>query len=194
MLRECCRRLREKSCCPSLLAIGTVLCGCTGAPEGITPVRFEASRYLGTWYEVMRLDHRFERGLTNVNATYGAMDNGRISVVNKGYDAAAGRWRRIEGSARFLEDSNTASLAVTFFWPLSGGYHVFDLDPDYTHALVSGPTRDYLWILARQPTLSDDILSPLIAKAQSLGFATQELIRVHHDVPPTEGPTPPSGQ
>ncbi|MBK1663815.1 lipocalin [Rhodospirillum rubrum] len=162
-----------------------MLAGCTGVPNGITPAQpFDAGRYLGPWYEVMRLDHGFERDLSDVTATYGLRPDGKISVVNKGYDTKACRWRSIEGYATFQKGPEVPSLSVTFFWPLAGGYHVFALDQtDYGYALVSGPTRDYLWILARKPDLDPAIRASLVDIARQNGFAVDELILVDHQGP-----------
>jgi apolipoprotein D and lipocalin family protein len=158
-----------------------LLAGCTGVPEGVHPVRgFALERYLGTWYEIARLDHAFERGLTDVTATYTRRDDGGIDVVNRGWDAAKGTWREARGRAYFLDTADVASLRVSFFGPFYGGYHVFALDPHYRWALVSGPSRDYFWILARTPELPEPLLLELLDKARRAGFATDVLIYPTH--------------
>jgi apolipoprotein D and lipocalin family protein len=162
-----------------------VVAACTGTPSGVEPVEsFETGRYLGTWYEIMRLDHRFERGLTNVTATYTLREDDRIGVLNRGFDPERCAWREAEGVARFRGSPDVASLAVTFQWPFAGGYHVIALDrAGYGHALVSGPTRDYLWILAREPDLDPAIRERLAGEAAGLGFPVEELILVDHSEP-----------
>lgn len=169
------------------LALLLLLAACTGAPDGVAPVTgFEPARYLGTWYEIARLDHSFERGLTNVTATY--TDEGEtIGVLNRGWDTGDCAWSAIEGSADFLEGPDTASLAVTFFWPFAGGYHVFDLDEDYTRAVVSGPDRGYLWLLARNPRPGAEAIDAMLAAARAAGFDTEALIMVSHDAPSCPG-------
>lgn len=163
----------------------TVLAGCTGRPDGIEPVRpFDAHRYKGEWFEIMRLDHIFERGLTNVTATYTLRDDGSVGVLNRGYDRKNCRWKEADGRAVFQGAQDTASLSVTFFWPFAGGYNVFALDlQDYGWAMISGPSRSYLWILARQPDLSADIRNRLLAQARHLGFPVDDLILVDHSKP-----------
>jgi apolipoprotein D and lipocalin family protein len=163
----------------------SITTGCTGVPPGIAPVQgFDAERYLGTWYEIARLDHRFERGLEQVTATYRRREDGGLAVLNRGFDPVREVWKTAEGRAYFQSAPDLASLQVSFFGPFYGGYHVFALDPDYGWALVSGPTREYLWILARQPRLPDEVLSALIAKAEASGFATDALIFPPPSVPP----------
>jgi len=174
---------RRLSCFSGLGGIAMFVLGCTRVPAGLTPVAgFDSQRYLGTWHEIARLDHSFERGLTNVSAEYTARPDGGITVVNRGYDPAAGKWRQVRGVARFRGDRAVGSLRVCFFWPFWGGYHVIALDEkDYRYALVAGPSRSYLWILAREPKLAPDVYSGLVAKAKEWGFATEKLIRVEHD-------------
>jgi len=158
------------------------LAGCTSVPEGVTPVTgFESDRYLGTWYEIARFDHSFEEGLSRVTATYSKREDGGIRVLNKGYDAATGEWDEAEGKAYFVSDETTGHLQVSFFGPFYASYVIAELDKDnYQYSLVTGPDRSYLWILARQPTLSQDVLDELLSKAKSLGYATDEFIWVEH--------------
>ena len=160
-----------------LLMAFTPLAACTGVPDGIQPVRhFQADRYLGTWYEIARLDHRFERGLTDVSATYSRRSDGGIDVLNRGWDPGKETWREAQGRAYFLDGPEVASLKVSFFGPFYGGYHVFALDTDYRWTLISGPSRDYFWILAREPTIDPATLAMLLEKARHAGFDTQALI------------------
>jgi apolipoprotein D and lipocalin family protein len=157
------------------------LTSCTTVPDGVEPVRgFELDRYLGRWYEIARLDHSFERGLSRVTADYSRRDDGGIRVVNRGYDEAAGAWKEAEGRAYLIGEADVASLKVSFFGPFYGGYHVIALDTDYRWALVAGPDHDYLWILAREPELDPAIFARLVARAEAGGFPVSQLIRVAH--------------
>ena len=159
------------------------LAGCTGVPQGVTPVRFEPARYMGEWYSIARLDHSFERGLTNVSATYGLKADGSVSVRNRGFDPSRCAFKEIEGTAQLQGPSDVASLSVSFFPLLSGGYHVIALDPQYQWAMVAGPTRGYLWILSRRPVLDAKITARLVEQARGLGFATNELVMVDQSKP-----------
>jgi apolipoprotein D and lipocalin family protein len=152
----------------------------TAPPEGLRPVTsFDINRYLGQWYEIARLDHSFERGMSDVNATYRLQDDGSVKVINRGYDTQRQAWREAIGRAMFIGDSGTGSLKVSFFGPFYGGYHVIALDQqNYRWSLVAGPDRDYLWILAREKTLPADIRAQLVSQARELGFATDKLIWV----------------
>jgi len=149
-------------------------------PDGVRPVTsFEINRYLGQWYEIARLDHSFERGMSDVSATYQLQDDGSVKVINRGYDTQRQAWKEAIGRALFIGDSRTASLKVSFFGPFYGGYHVIALDQqDYRWALVAGPDRDYLWILARDKTLPAGVREQLLSQAHALGFATDKMIWV----------------
>jgi len=166
-----------------LIPAALLVAACTGLPKGTTAVSgFELDRYLGTWYEIARLDHRFERGLTNVSANYSLRDDGGVRVVNRGYNAAKGEWNEAIGKAYFVDTPDIGRLKVSFFGPFYGGYNILELDSEnYEYALVAGPDRSYLWILARSPDLSEAVVQSLVAKAKDLGFAVDELIYVSHD-------------
>jgi len=159
------------------------LAGCaTAPPEGVRPVTgFEVNRYLGQWYEIARLDHSFERGMSDVQAVYQLQEDGSVKVINRGYNTRRQAWQEAIGRALFLGDSTVGSLKVSFFGPFYGGYHVIALDPDYRWSLVSGPDRDYLWILARDKTLPGEVRERLLSQAQALGFATDKLIWVEQN-------------
>ena len=153
------------------------LSGCASIPKGLQPVTgFELSRYLGTWHEIARLDHSFERGLVNVTAEYSLRDDGGVRVLNKGFKQAKNEWKSAEGRAYFTGDKGTGSLKVSFFRPFYGGYNIIELDKDYKYVLVAGPSLSYLWILARSPELDPALTAALVAKARALGFDTDKLI------------------
>jgi len=169
-----------------------LLSGCVTIPADIAPVRgFELERYLGRWYEIARLDHGFERGLTHVTADYHLLEDGRVRVVNRGYRPEEGRWETAEGVARFVGPPDVGRLKVSFFGPFYGAYNIIALDmAAYDWALVCGPNRSYLWILARTPQLDPVVTAKLIDQARAQGFAVDELIMVPHrpiDLPAVVG-------
>ena len=168
-----------------IILVATTVLGCTGVPKGMKPVsEFDGQRYMGKWYEIARLDHSFERNLSNVSATYARDSAGVISVTNRGYNEKTDKWKQIEGRARFIGDNTVGSLKVSFFGPFYGGYHVIALDKEnYSYAMVAGPNLSYLWILSRSTSLDETILSDLTDKAAEWGFKTTELIAVKHDRP-----------
>lgn len=166
----------------STVLVIVLLAACTSLPDDVAVVGdFELERYLGTWYEIARLDHRFERGLSSVTATYSMRGDGGVNVLNRGYKASADEWDEASGKAYFVDEPDVGRLKVSFFGPFYGGYNIVELDKDrYRYALVAGPNRNYLWILSRAPTLDDGILTALVSTATRLGFPTDELIYVDH--------------
>ena len=165
---------------PAVLALtlaAGLLGGCVSLPEGTTAVEpFALDRYLGRWYEIARLDHGFEEGLDCVTATYSLRDDGGVRVVNRGVDLSEGEASEAVGKAYFVAGEDTGRFKVSFFGPFYGGYNVLALDEDYTTAIVGGPSRDYLWILAREPALPAAERSALVAQAAAMDFDTAELI------------------
>jgi apolipoprotein D and lipocalin family protein len=173
-----------KKSLPLLLLLA--VCGCKYTPEGVKVVDgFDAQRYLGTWYEIARIDNTFERGLVKVSATYSLNTDGSIRVLNKGFDPKQNQWKQVVGKARFVSGADRGCLKVSFFGPFYGGYNILDLDKkDYSYALVCGNNRSYLWILARQPKLPAPVLAALTQKAKAWGFDTHALLYVEQDVKP----------
>lgn len=161
-----------------------LLSACTSAPEGIHPVNnFELERYLGEWHEIARLDHSFEQGMEQVTAEYSLRDDGGVKVINRGYLTKEKTWKEAEGKAYFVNDANTGHLKVSFFGPFYGAYVIFDLDQDtYQYAYIAGPNRDFLWLLARSPNISDERKQDFVQQAKNYGFATDKLIWL--DTPP----------
>lgn len=165
-----------------LLVLVLLLTGCVGIPENVKPVdNFRLEKYLGKWYEIARLDHSFERGLTRVTAEYSLRDDAGVRVLNRGYSAKENAWKDAEGKAYFVKGTDQGYLKVSFFGPFYGAYVVFELDHEhYQYALVCGPDKSYLWILSRTPEMKKDVKDKLIAKATALGFDTSKLIFVDH--------------
>ena len=165
-----------------LLVCWLLLSGCLSVPDGVAPVQtFELDRYLGRWFEVARLDHSFERGLEAVTADYSLRDDGGIRVINSGRDIDSGEIQQAEGKAYFVQDSTIGHLKVSFFGPFYGSYVIFELDQiDYQFAFVAGNSKDYLWLLARTPEVSQDLISQFKKSALELGFDIDKLILVKH--------------
>ncbi len=157
------------------------LAGCAHIPDRARAVEgFDKNRYLGTWYEIARLDFRFERGLNNTTAEYTTLDDGRIGVRNRGFDYAKREWREAVGKAKFRGSETVAELKVSFFGPFYGAYNVIALDGDYRYALVAGKNLSYLWILSRTKEIPDGVKAEYLGRAKALGYDTDALIWVEH--------------
>jgi apolipoprotein D and lipocalin family protein len=155
--------------------------GCSNIPEGAVAVTpFDKAKYLGKWYEIARLDFKFERDLNNTTANYSVNEDGTIKVVNRGFNYKTNEWKEAIGIAKFRETDDVAKLKVSFFGPFYSGYNVIALDSEYKYALVAGKSTDYLWILSRQTTIPDDVKQNYLKIAGDLGYKTADLVWVEH--------------
>ena len=175
---------------PAIVALIPALwfTGCVSIPRGaVAENDFQAEKYLGKWYEIARFDFTFEKNLDNTTAEYAILENGYISVTNRGYNYKTQKWQQAEGKARFRGSDTVAELEVSFFGPFYAGYNVISLDNDYRYALVAGSSTEFLWILSRTRDLPPEIRDKYISLAKSLGYETENLIWVEHNkqsVPP----------
>lgn len=162
------------------MVLSTLLNGCLGMPESVKPVSdFELNNYLGKWYEIARLDHSFERGLSQVTAEYRIRNDGGVSVLNRGYSEDKGQWKEAEGKAYFVNSPTDGYLKVSFFGPFYGSYVIFELDREnYSYAFVSGPNTGYLWLLSRTPTVEPNVVEKFVQMSKERGFDTNRLIYV----------------
>lgn len=160
----------------------TAFYSCATIPAGTTAVQpFDANKYLGKWYEIARIDFRFERNLNNTTAEYSLNDDGSIKVKNQGYHTINKEWRSAIGKAKFVGEKNVAKLKVSFFGPFYSGYNVIAIDEKYKYALVAGESFKYLWILAREKTVPDEIKNKYLKIAEDAGYNTADLLWVEHN-------------
>lgn len=165
-----------------LLSLCILLSACVTRPDNIVPVEhFDTAKYLGKWYEIARLEHSFEKGLSKVSAEYSLRDDGGLKVLNRGFNAADNVWKESIGKAYFVQQADQGFLKVSFFGPFYGSYIVFDLDPNYQYSMVSGPDKSYFWLLSRTPRLDPALQQRLLDKAKFLGFDTSKLIMVNQE-------------
>ncbi len=140
----------------------------------------DVERYLGRWYEIARFPHVFEKDLDNVTAEYSLMDKGKIRVINGGLKN--GKESVAKAIAWIADEDCKGKLFVRFFWPFKSEYRIIKLDEkDYQFAVVTGSTKNYLWILSREPEMSDELYENLVAFVASHGFDTSQIIRVNQD-------------
>ncbi|MGH0031091.1 MAG: lipocalin family protein [Myxococcota bacterium] len=175
---------------PLLLPLLALLaCQTPTAPLAVAE-DLDLDRYLGRWYEIASFPQRFQKGCVATTATYTRRDDGRIGVTNRCRDRSFdGEVRSVEGVAWLTDpDGSPAKLSVQFFWPFHGDYWVIELDPDYRWAVVGHPSRDYLWILARTPTLDAETFRDLLARIEAKGFDPARLERT-----PQPEPAEPAG-
>jgi apolipoprotein D and lipocalin family protein len=165
-----------------LIGINFMIYSCSTIPKGAVPVQsFDKTKYLGKWYEIARLDFKFEKNLNNTTAAYTLNDNGTIKVDNRGFNYKKNKWEQAIGKAKFVNKENVAMLKVSFFGPFYSGYNVIALDEDYKYALVAGKNLKYLWILSRETTIPERIKQKYLKIAEAIGYSTSNLLWVKHD-------------
>ena len=131
---------------------------------------------MGTWYEIARLPHYFERGLDQVRAEYTLQPDGSIRVVNRG--VRNGKEQRIAGKAKLKHPEARplpGELRVSFFGPFYSAYRIIELAPDYSYAVVTGSGKDYLWVLSRTPKLPEKLLGEILGRLRELKFKVEKL-------------------
>lgn len=143
-------------------------------------MNFDINRYLGVWYEMASVPSWFQRRLKNVTAEYQLIENGKISVVNRGIGEITGITQVARGSARVVSLSGNPLLKVKFFIAESD-YKILQFDPNYQYALVGGESPNFVWILSRQKTIPKAVFDDYVQIAKSYGYNTEKLRRTKHD-------------
>ncbi|WP_204273606.1 lipocalin family protein [Draconibacterium mangrovi] len=163
--------------------ISGLITGCSGQKQMIdnsVVKELDLEKYLGTWYEIARYDHRFERGMVGVTANYSMRPDGKIKVVNSGYENTLdGKYSEAIGNAKIPDPKNEpAKLKVSFFWIFYGDYYVLELDEDYQWAVIGSSSDKYLWILNRTPQMAPAVYNDLLKRIADRGYDTSALIKV----------------
>jgi apolipoprotein D and lipocalin family protein len=169
-----------------LLVVGLSACSKSRTSElGLPPPpvveQVDLNRYAGKWYEIARLPNSFQKGCTATTATYTVRENGVVGVRNECHkDTPEGKLKSINGKAQVVDEESNAKLKVTFFWPFSGDYWIFELADDYSYAAVGSPDRETLWILSRSREMPPATYDAITSRLEEEGFAVDELLRTEH--------------
>ncbi|WKL47921.1 lipocalin family protein [Flavobacterium pectinovorum] len=174
--------MKNRYITPVLIGAGIALlvysCKSKIPTKAVAVTNFDKAKYLGKWYEIARLDYKWEKDLNNVTAEYSLNEDGTIKVDNKGYNVKKDKWEESIGKAKFVKKDNVGMLKVSFFGPFYSGYNVVAIDPDYKYALVAGESLKYMWILSRETSIPENIKLDYLRKAQEIGYDTSELVWV----------------
>jgi apolipoprotein D and lipocalin family protein len=135
-------------------------------------------KYVGTWYEIARYPHRFQKDCFASQATYTLREDGNIGVLNECRKGSPdGEMSSVKGKAWVVDPQTNAKLKVSFFWPFSGDYWIIDLGQDYEYAVVGHPSREYLWILSRTPEMDEALYNRILENLRDQAYDTSKLIR-----------------
>lgn len=148
-------------------------------PDNSTTPTLDIRRFMGRWYEIARYEHRFEKGMTHVSATYTLSGNGKIEVLNEGLKE--GKHKQIKGRAKQPNPQDPGKLKVSFFLWFYSDYYVLHIDPEYRYLLVGSSSDKYLWIMSREKSLAKETLDQLIDKLRVRGYDTDKLLFVAQD-------------
>ncbi|MTH13971.1 lipocalin family protein [Flavobacterium sp. LC2016-01] len=177
--------MKNKYIAPILIGAGIAVvlssCKSTIPKKAVAVTNFDKAKYLGKWFEIARLDYKWEKNLNNVTAEYSLNDNDTIKVDNRGYNVKKDKWEESIGKAKFVKKDDVGMLKVSFFGPFYAGYNVIAIDPDYKYALVAGENLKYMWILSRETAIPESIKADYLIKAQEIGYKISDLIWVKHD-------------
>ncbi|MBN2174244.1 MAG: lipocalin family protein [Bacteroidales bacterium] len=137
----------------------------------------DLERYMGTWYEIARFPHGFEKNLVGVTATYSLRADGKVDVLNQGYKYTLdGKLKQAKAFAKLPDPEVKGRLKVFFFWPFGADYIILELDEEnYQYALVGSSSKNYLWILSRTPQMDPQTYDLLVSKAAQRGYDVGKL-------------------
>lgn len=177
--------MKSKYIAPILIGAGIAFvltsCKSTIPKKAVAVTNFDKAKYLGKWFEIARLDYKWEKNLNNVTAEYSLKDDGTIKVDNRGYNVKKDKWEESIGKAKSVTKDDVGMLKVSFFGPFYSGYNVIAIDPDYKYALVAGESLKYMWILSREKTIPESVKADYLIKAQEIGYNVLDLVWVEHD-------------
>ncbi|MGE5751387.1 MAG: lipocalin family protein [Nitrospirota bacterium] len=166
---------------PGAILLLSLSCA-SGPGAGITPpdvvTQVDLSRYLGTWFEIASFPQRFQRGCADTKAVYSLRADGTIEVLNSCF--RNGKTDVAKGKAWVADKATNAKLKVSFFWPFRGDYWIIELGKDYEYAVVAGPGRNYLWILARSCTMDKGLYDAIVGRLKEQGFDITKLRLTEH--------------
>ena len=139
----------------------------------------DLNRYLGTWYEIARFPHSFEKNLVGVTATYSIRDDGKIKVLNQGFENTLHGERSIAiGKAKIPDKLEPGQLKVSFFWIFYADYFILELDENYQYVMIGSSSDKYFWILCRTPQMDPATYEMLLEKARKRGYNLEKLEKV----------------
>lgn len=168
---------------PRILLPILLILGCSRHAPLPVVKNMVVTKYLGRWYEIARIPHSFEEGLTCVTATYSMRHDGNIDILNKGYTVVgdSAKVKIVHGIARIPDTLVQAKLKVKILGPFYSDYQVIALGENYEYAMVGTPSREYLWILSRTPHMTDQLYNSLVKFASDKGFNVKQLERINQN-------------
>tara|TARA_B110000444_G_C18670568_1_gene515006 strand:+ start:120 stop:665 length:546 start_codon:yes stop_codon:yes gene_type:complete len=163
-----------------LIFAAIILFGCAvKGPEMKTVEHVDIERFMGPWYVIANIPTFLEKGAHNAVETYSLNDDGTIAT-NFTYrkDGFNGKLKEYNPKAFVLDDPSNARWGMRFVWPIKADYRIVYLDEDYITTVIGRQSRDFVWIMARTPTISNLDYERLVSFVESIGYDTSKLVRV----------------
>jgi apolipoprotein D and lipocalin family protein len=139
----------------------------------------DLKQYMGLWYEISSFPQSFQKGCRNTTAQYTLQENGKVEVINS--CDRNGKRSVAKGKAKVADKATNAKLKVSFFGPFYGDYWVLELgqvfENKYEYAVVGDPTRQYLWILSRTETMSEEVYTGITSRLLEQGYEIDRLVK-----------------
>jgi len=177
--------MKKKLLLGTTIAMGAIMIvrSLKNMPKKAEPVKdFDLYDFLGNWYEIARLDNRFEHQLDNVMTNYSVKKNGNIRIINSGFNTIEKQWEEVEGVGKFRGSEQVGALKVRFAVPFYEGYNIIAIDEHYNHALIAGRNLNYLWILSREKDLPPAIKEKYMKLSELIGYNVSKLVWTIHDL------------
>jgi len=158
----------------------SILAGCAAkGPEMKTVEYVDIDRFMGPWYVIANIPTFLEKGAHNAVETYSLNDDGTIAThFTYRKDGFDGKVKEYNPKGFILDEESNARWGMRFVWPIKADYRIVYLDDDYTTTIIGRQSRDFVWIMARAPTISDLDYDQLVSLVESLGYDTSKLERV----------------
>jgi apolipoprotein D and lipocalin family protein len=162
-----------------LLVAGALLGGCASHPPMPTVPSVDLDRFMGDWYVIASIPTIFEKDIYNAVETYERLGPNKIQTTFAFHKGGFDGERKEMRPVGFVEDDGSNALwGMQFIWPIKADYRIVYLDADYEQTIIGRQKRDYVWIMARKPTLTDDEYAALVAEVERLGYDIDELEKV----------------
>lgn len=161
----------------------SLMCGLISACSSVQPIetmkQVDLNRFMGKWYVIACIPTLIEKDVYNGIETYTLKSDGTIDTVftfNKG--GFTGEAKRYNPKGFVVKNTGNAVWGMQFIWPIKAEYRISYVDEDYQQTIIARSARDYVWLMARSPKISDDQYNSLVKRIQEMGYDTQKLVKI----------------
>ena len=139
----------------------------------------DVNRFMGDWYVIAAIQTPLEKGAHNALESYALNSDGSIATTftfrQDGFDGDLKRYT----PTGFIEDTQTnARWSMQFIWPIKVDYRVVYLSEDYETTIIGRQARDYVWMMARRPNISESQFNELVTLIADLDYDIRQLKRI----------------